>query len=160
MKIFYILLISFITITNNSCIKKFELINAVSQKWTGGRQETGFGIYYELTIVPNTDSDNLLFDRLWIGKKYFDIQSYQKGKKMRNNLFGKGDTITIRVNNSVKPKPVHFDKKDDYKNKCLTEKHPLPHEYDGEALLSYIYKGKRKYFTIEHFTALKPVYYP
>ncbi len=160
MKTLLILFLSMLSISDTSCHKKFELISAVSQKWTGGREETGFGTYYELTIVPNTDSDNLLFDRLWIGKKYFDIQSYQKGKKMRNNLFGKGDTITIRVNNSVRPKPMPFVRKDDNNDKCLTEKHPLPKEYKGEALLSYVYKGKRKYFTIKHFTESEPLAYP
>ncbi len=160
MKTLLILFLSLLSISDTSCHKPFELINAASQKWTGGRQETGYGTYYELTIITNTNSDKLLFDRLWIGKKYFDIQSFQKGKKMRNNLFGKGDTITIRVNKSVKLKPMPFVRKDDNNDKCLTEKHPLPKVYEGEALLSYVYKGKRKYFEIKHFTVLEPINYP
>ncbi len=160
MKLLSVILISLFSVTNNSCLKKFELIKATSQKWHGGIKGSGYGTYYELTIVPNTNSDKLLFDRLWIGKKYFDIQSFQKGKKMRNNLFGKGDTITIRVNKSVKLKPMPFVRKDDNNDKCLTEKHPLPKEYKGEALLSYVYKGKRKYFEIKHFTVLEPINYP
>jgi len=162
MKTIAVILISLLSVTNNSCLKKFELIGATSQKWTGGRQETGFGTYYELTIVPNTNSDNLIFDKLWIGKRYFDVQSFQKGKKMRNNLFAKGDTITIRVNKDEVHKRMPFEIKpeNEDKEKCLTEKHPVPKEYEGEALLSYIFKGKRKYFEIKHFTVLEPVYYP
>ena len=160
MKIISIILFSLLSITDTSCHKSFELINATSQKWTGGRQETGFGTYYELTIIPNTNSENLVFDKMWVGKKYFDVQSFQKGKKMRNNLFGKGDTVTIRVNVSVRPQPMPFDRKDDNKDKCLTEKHPVPKEYKGEALLSYVYKGKRKYFEIKEFTKKEPIFYP
>lgn len=112
MKIFSILLIAIFSVTNNSCIKKFELIKATSQKWYGGRQETGFGTYFELTIVPNTGSDNLIFDQMWIGKNYFEIQSFQKGKKMRNNLFAKGDTITIQVNKDDVHRKMPFETKD------------------------------------------------
>ncbi len=160
MKTITFILLALLSINDTSCHKKFELINATSQKWTGGRQETGYGTYYELTIVPNTNSENLVFDKLWIGNDYFDVQSYQKGKKMRNNLFGKGDTITIRVNKSIKPEPMHFEISNDKKNKCLTENHPVPKEYKGDALLSYTYKGKRNYFEIKHFTVKEPVYYP
>lgn len=161
MKLFSILLITLFSVTNNYCFKQFELIKATSQKWYGGRQETGFGTYYELTIIPNSNSDNLLFDKMWVGKQYFEIQCYQKGKKMRNNLFGKGDTITIRVNKDEVHKKLPFVVKDDNsKEKCLTEKYPVPKEYTGDALLSYVYKGKRKYFEIKEFTKIEPVYYP
>lgn len=159
MKLFSILLVTLFSVTNNSCFKQFELINATSQKWYGGREETGFGTYYELTIVPKTNSDNLVFDQIWIGKKYFDIQCFQKGKKMRNNLFAKGDTVTIRVNKDEVKRIMPFESKED-KDDCLIKKHPLPKEYEGEALLSYVYKGKRKYFEIKKFTEIEPVNYP
>jgi len=159
MKFISIILITLFSVTNNACLKKFELINANSEKWYGGRQETGHGTYYELTIIPNTNSDNLIFDKLWIGKEYFEIQSFQKGKKMRNNLFGKGDTITIRVNKNIVHKNMPIKTKEEKEN-FLVEKHPVPKEYEGEALLSYLYKGKRSYFEINHFTVLEPVYYP
>ena len=155
MKTLIFILFTLFSITNSTCIKKFELIKATSQEWHGGREQTGFGTYYELTILPKTNSDNLVFDQMWIGKKYFDVQCFQKGKKMRNNLFSKGDTITIRVNLSVKPKPMPFDKKDDNKTE-----HYVPKKYEGDALLSYLYKGKRKYFEIKKFTKIEPIFYP
>ncbi|MCD6557241.1 MAG: hypothetical protein J7K64_08625, partial [Bacteroidales bacterium] len=109
MKVTVFLLFSFISISNNNCFKKFELIRATSQEWHGGRESTGFGTYYELTIIPAVNSDNLIFDKIWIGKNYFEIQSFQKGKKMRNNLFSKGDTITIRINKDEVHKRMSFE---------------------------------------------------
>lgn len=138
------------------CNEQFEIIKASSQEWKGGRQETGYGTYYELTIVTKVNSDNLRFDKLWIGEKYFQVSCYQKGKRVKNDTFGPGDTITIQVNDITVPKPMPFVEKDDYKNE-----NPLPPEkYKGAALLSYVYKGKRKYKVIKKFTKIEAVYYP
>ncbi len=159
MKTTIFILFTLLSITDTTCLKKFELIKATSQIWHAGTEQGGFGTYYELTIVPKTNSDKLVFDKMWIGKKYFDIQCFQKGKKMRNNLFAKGDTITIRVNNNESHRILPFETKED-NGKSKIKKHPVPKEYKGEALLSYLYKGKRKYFEIKKFTIKEPVYYP
>ncbi|MCF6185571.1 MAG: hypothetical protein L3J56_13300 [Bacteroidales bacterium] len=158
MKLLSVILISLFSVTNYSCLKKFELIKATSQKWHGGIKGSGYGTYYELTIVPNSNSDNLVFDKLWIGKDYFDVQCFQKGKKMRNNLFAKGDTVTIRVNKANnKYKPMPFITKE---GNTVIQKELPPINYKGAALLSYVYKKKRKYYEINKFTVSEPVFYP
>lgn len=138
------------------CFNKFEIIEATSQKWHGGIPGAGYGTYYELTIVPKANSDVLVFDEMWIGKEYYKISTFQKGKKMRNNLFAKGDTITIRVNARTNIKPMPFTEKDN----CLVERHDAPKDYKGEAILSYKYKGKRKYKEIEKFKVKEELNYP
>jgi len=138
------------------CFNKFEIIEATSQKWHGGTRGSGYGTYYKITIIPKTNSNKLKFDKIWVGEKYFNISTFQKGKKMKNNLFEKGDTITIQINDRTVPKNFPHTEKD----KCLIEKHELPHKYEGKALLSYTYKGKRKYKEITNFIKKTTLNYP
>ncbi len=148
------------SISDTSCHKKFEIISATSKEWHGGREEAGYGTYYEINILVKANSDDLKFDKLWVGKNFFEVQTFQKGKKMRNNLFSKGDTVTIRVNKATRPKPMPIIKKDGNEKIKNSEKNNPPKEYKGAALLSYVYKGKRKYIEIKEFDKLEPVYYP
>ena len=151
-----ILIVTFFSFLCFFCFNKFEIIDATSQNWTGGIPQAGYGTKYELTIIPKTNSDKLEFDRIWVGGKYFNVYAFQKGKKMRNNSFGKGDTITIMINDrtipELKNRPI--------KERCLVETHSLPHKYEGEALLSYTYNGKRKYTEIKGFKVKRELFYP
>ncbi len=156
MKLLSILLISTLSLTGNYCFDKLKIIDATSQKWSGGQRNTGYGTYYEINIVPNANSESLKFDQIWIGEKYFEVSIYQKGKKIKNNTFSKGDTITININDRTVPKFSQLDTKE----KCLTEKHELPFKYKEKALLSFQYKNKRKYKEVEKFTILKELQYP
>jgi len=156
MKLLSIILLASLSLSSNLCFDKFEIIETTSQRWTGGQRNTGYGTYYEINLIPKVNSEVLIFDQAWIGDKYFEISTFQKGKKMRNNLFGKGDTITIRINYSFSPKPLPYVEKE----KCLTEKHEIPYKYEGEALISYTYKGKRKYKEIKEFKKLDALQYP
>ena len=156
MKLTVLVIILTLSSFNIDCNEKFEIIKASSQEWKGGRQETGFGTYYELTIVPKVNSGKLRFDKLWIGEKYFQISCYQKGKRVKNDTFGSGDTITIHVNNETVPESMLPVEKDKFKN----ENPKPPKKYKGEALLSYLYNGKRKYKIIETFIIIEAVYYP
>jgi len=156
MKLFSILLISILSLPGSFCFDKFEIIESTSQKWYGGQRDAGYGTYYEINIVPNANSESLKFDKIWIGEKYFEVSSYQKGKKIKNNTFSKGDTITININDRTVPNFSHQENTE----KCLTEKHELPYKYQGKALLSFQYKDKSKYKEIEKFTILKELLYP
>ena len=143
-----------ITFFGTLCNDKFEIIEATSQEWAGGRQETGRGIMYEFTIVTKINSDALRFDQLWIGEKYFEISCYQKGKRVKNDTFGPGDTVTISVNYRLKNNDLineNLDKADGI---------AVPKKYTGDALLSYILNGDRKYKVIEKITKLEPLKYP
>ena len=153
----YILIITFSLLTSfgNECKEKFEIVKATSQNWFGGQARTGKGTYFELTIVPKVNSEKLKFDQLWIGSDFFEIQCYQKGKRIKNNTFGPGDTITITVNQTMKPEPLPFVEEETH------ESDPLPpFEFKGKALLSYTLNSKRKYKVIEEFTKLEDLLYP
>ncbi len=155
MKLLAILILTSLSLTNSLCFDKFEVIKTTSQKWTDKQKSTAYGTNYEITIVPKVNSDELRFDKLWIADKYFQVSCYQKGRRVKNDTFGAGDTITIRVNDEIVPKSMTYVKNEDIENE-----NTLPKEYKGEALLSYIYKGKRKYKIIDKFIIIEAVNYP
>jgi len=155
MKLISIIFISTILFQSFLCKDQFEIISATGQDWKGGQKQTGYGTNYEINILTKTNSGHLVFDKLWIGKKYFEISCFQKGKKMKNNTFGPGDTVTIQVNDRTVPEPLPFIDK----QKVLSIENDTP-DYKGEALLSYMYKEKRHYIEIEEFTRLEAQYYP
>jgi hypothetical protein len=137
------------------CKDTFKIIEATSQKWYGGRQEIGYGTNFEITIVSKVNSEILVFDKLWLGTEYFDIQTFQKGKRIKNNTFGPGDTITILIEKKMSPEPMPFVEEDNHR-----QDPPPPYEYDGRALLSYQLKSKRKYKIIKQFKKLEDLRYP
>ncbi|MCF6366488.1 MAG: hypothetical protein L3J35_09845 [Bacteroidales bacterium] len=160
MKLLSIIILASLSFSGSLCFDKFEIVETTSQEWSGGTRNSGYGTHYEINIVPKVNSTVLIFDQAWIGDKYFEISTFQKGKKIRNNLFGKGDTITIRINDAFSPKFHDINKDEQLKEKKLIEKHELPYKYKGKALLSYTYNGKRKYKEIKEFTKLEPLQYP
>ncbi len=152
MRVLIFILLAIMTTTKqcneNNQQPDFQLIKATKQNVYPGRQETGWWTTYELKIVPAFSSNELKFDTLWIGSKTFYVQTHQKGKKVKNNTFGKGDTVYITVNyNHGKFTMGRMDVMP-------------PFEYKGEALLSYSLNGKRKYFVIKSFEKLPDKYYP
>ncbi len=158
MKTALFIILSLLSINNNYCRKQPELIKASSQKWKGGIEAAGYGTYYELSLIPNSSSKILTFDKLWIGEKYFEIQAFQKGKKMPKNVFAKDQVISIRVNDATIPKRNHKANKRTAQEKQIDGQNPP--KYEGKALLSYLLKGKRKYIEIKEFTVLDPLFYP
>lgn len=161
MKTILLVLFSFI-VTDYSCIKDFEFVKAESQKWHGGRPETGYGTKYVVTLISKKDSEIMTFDKMWVGEDCLDIRVSQKGRKVREGVFSKGTEITIAANHRVVPESKSrlqpISKEDQAKIDSL--KIPAPIKYKGEALLSYTVKGKKKYFVVEKFTIIEPVYYP
>jgi hypothetical protein len=145
MKLLSLIVISFLSF--GQC-EKFEIINATAKDWKADKPENGYGTVYELTIKTKVNSDILVFDKLWIGENFFQVQCYQKGKRVKNNTFGPDDEVTITVNHTTIP-----EKYQKFKEEKLHE--DPPKSYDGEALLSYTLKGKRKYKTIKTFTKIK-----
>lgn len=156
------LFLAIISSVNISCKKDFQFVSATSQRWHGGRIESGYGNKYEIKLIPNKSSDKITFDKIWIGEKYFEVKAVQNGRKVKEGIFDAGYEVSIIVNDLIKPKPMQ-------NNKCITKeeqdlinksKTPVPFSYDGVALLSYTVKGKRKYFEVKEFTKLEEYYYP
>ncbi len=136
---------------NVNCQKNFEFVSATSQSWHGGRPESGYGTKYEITLIPKKGSDIITFDRIWIGDKYFEVKAVQNGRKVKEGIFDAGYEVSIYVNDIKVPHSMGKSISIEEQNEIDKNKIPVPHKYNGEALLSYTYRGKRKYFEIEKF---------
>jgi len=149
------LLFSILFITT-ACAQEFEIIEATTQKWAGGRMETGHGVYYNIVLIAKKKSQKLSFDKFWVDSIFFSIKAYKHSGNKNIEKFSSGDTLYINVRsrfNSIK------NDENTYIIKKSVKEMP-PFELKGTALLGYTYKGKRKYKNIEVFKELKPVYYP
>ncbi len=156
MKLLSITLLAVLSFSSSFCPERFEIIETTSQKWFGGVKGSGYGTKYEINIIPKTNSEALRFDQIWIGDTYFPVSTFQKGKRIKNNTFSPGDTVTINFNHRFPHEPQLYLEE----GKPTEESFIVPQKYKGEALLSYTFKGKRKYIEIEKFTVLKELQYP
>jgi len=135
--------------------QEFEIIEATSQKWAGGQERTGHGYYYNLTLKAKKSSQKLIFDKLWIGADFFTIKAYKRSGNKHVEVFNTNDTIYINARSQKRP----IDPENPEENQKTIKELP-PFDLKGAALLGYIYKGKRKYKTVEAFKEVKAVYYP
>ncbi len=152
----YLFAIFIIIILTNSSIcqkqpKYFKILEATKQKIYPGRQEAGWTEKYSLKILPFYNSTDLIFDSLWINNKGYQVQTFQKGKRVKNNTFGANDTVYITVSEYFAG---------NWQHKTLPKISLPPFKYQGEGLLAYKFKSKRYYFVIEKFNKLPEIYYP
>lgn len=133
-----------------------ELVDAYKSSWVGGRFESGRGTNYTFMLTANKSSEKIVIDEMWVGKSYFKIKPQRQNKDLViTNDFAKQDTFYVQVNIRIKP---NVDGVMESANPKL--KKDLPYEYEGGALLGYLYKGKRKYFVIDSVKTKPTVYYP
>jgi len=163
MKIIITILIALSTI-NPTCKGDFTIIGTTSQQWHGGRSETGYGTYYKIELIPHFNSDRIKFKGIWIGDKFHEVKAFEIGKKDKPEYFGVGSNVLISVNDKVTPKSKSSNKsisKEEHENSKKDEI-SRPTKYKSEILLSYILKGKHKYFEIEKVKVkvIKALYYP
>ncbi len=161
MKILITILLALSTI-NPTCKGDFSILSATSQEWHGGRPETGYGTYYKIELIPHFSSNKMKFEGIWIADKYFEVEAFEIGRKVKPNTFNKGYNVLISVNDKVSPNSKSSNRsinkeeqEENKKNKILR-----PKKYKSEILLSYTLKGKQKYFEIEKFKIIKAIYYP
>lgn len=133
---------------------KVKVLEATSQEWAGGRQESGFGTRYVIHLQAKRSSDKLEIDQIWIGENYFDIKELRSPQYKKLSSFSRGDTLTVNVG-------VKYQVLDNGKTQQIdgTSKEP-PKAFSGAALLGYRFKGKRKYIEIETFKQLEKIIYP
>ena len=128
--------------------KDFKVIEATSQRWSGGLKEAGEGINYKITILARTNSDKLNIEEVWIKNKLCKYKMFNSTTKKFGNNFCKNDTIfltaTIKVNNT---------KSDPGKDK------QLPVDYNSETVIGFKIKNKKKYRPVDNIKILKPLYY-
>ena len=153
MKSLVILVLSFCLL---GCLSKdFSIIEATSQKWVGGAPGSGKGVNYIITVVSGKDNEKLGIDKIWIGNEYYDIAALKNPNKKNEVKFNKGDTLFIKIHQYTRTNMLG-----DVIKKEVNEENKVPHEYDGDALLGYTIKGKRKYKVLKEFTKLKFIPYP
>ncbi len=139
-----------------SCFgKDFKIVEATSQKWVGGVPGSGKGTNYLIKILPYKSSDKLQIDKIWIGNKYFDITPLTDPKNKKSTNFEKNDTLYIRIHQYTRT-----NMQGEILKTKVKEENDVPEEYEGEALLSFTYKEKRKYKVIKEFKKLKFIPYP
>lgn len=139
-----------------SCFgKDFKIVESTSQKWVGGIPGSGKGTNYVIKIVPYKNSDKLHIDKIWIGNKYFEVTPLTDPRNKKSTSFQEKDTLYIRIHHYIRT-----NMQGEVLKPKLSEENELPHEYEGEALLAFTYKGKRKYKVIKEFKKLKFIPYP
>jgi hypothetical protein len=148
-----ILLFVLIVVTNsNSCDQSLTLpvIKATSQQWSGGAAGSGRGVYYTIYLGKISQAD-FVFDSLWVDGKRLPVA-------IKPNLSG-SDTLVLSSTDfsGVVRKPI------DVNGNPQTEEIkpvPFPISTTSEGVLGYLYKGERKYLTIDSWTRLKALFYP
>ncbi len=147
-----ILLITSILCVNLLHSQDFKIIEATSQKWTGGRARSGYGVNYKLTIVSNKKLKKLHFEKLWVGKEAFPIKVVKNKHEILS--VSKNDTIYLTARKRVKT--------DEYGNKIKEKKNEekAPVKYKTGAFLSYKIKKKDKFMPINKLKKLKAIFYP
>lgn len=131
----------------------FELINATSQLQVAGTPDGGSTIQYKLTIVAKKSSSHLSFSNLNLKNSQAKTRLFKKtGPKTFSAEFDKGDTLIILASQ------IQSFGSDVNSNK--SEANLIASECDGEASLSYRYKGKEKSFCIEKIEKLQNIYMP
>lgn len=130
----------------------FEIIEATSQKWTGGRASSGYGVNFKITLVYKKKLKMLSFDKLWLKKEAFPLKVAKK--KSEKTIFLKNDTIFLTARKKVRTNEYGDAIKKDEK-----EQKP-PVNFKAEALIHYKVKRKNKYLLISELKKLKAIYYP
>ena len=131
----------------------FTVLEATSQKYSGGRERSGHGTRYTVKILAEKDSRKLKIDQLWIGDKYFAVKPVKDPKYRNDHDFSKNDTVFLYVKDHIYPDMVN--KKTN--NETIVK---LPYKYEGAALVGYKLRNKRKYKVIKKILELEKIFYP
>lgn len=152
-----------ITVKQNSSKSDFIILSATSQKWTGGARGSGGGVRYEICIISNHSSSELIIDKLWIGQASHTVQVSKNYPFLATDGFSANDTVYIKASdyhkdpNLDKNNQVNGDRQQSSTEKSNTNP---PYAYKGEALIGYTVSGKRLYKEISTLVVNPPLNYP
>jgi hypothetical protein len=90
----------------------FKVINVSEEKVVYGRQESGGGIHYHITIVVEKSSRQLHFENILAGDSVLELKLTNTNKKLVHK-FSVGDTLTI--NSTINLSPIDM-QNDIFKN--------------------------------------------
>jgi hypothetical protein len=151
----YLIIMVFLTACQQGKIRKnqkkiersdaFELIRAEQYNIAGGIPSAGSRMEYYFTILIK-DTMGLKFDSIWSDQGRFAL--FVSRKKMeisaeKEPIF-KGDTLTVRAS---------------YRIPETKRETALPFKHAGKVLLSYDYRSKKHYYSIQNLeqrTGSKP----
>lgn len=137
-----------------SCFKGFEVVEATSQSWAGGRPETGNGTNYKFTLVAKAGSDKLSFENVWINGRAFEVTAYKDLRHRNETGFEKNDTIYLFVEHVKRLDMQHLEQTGEHRETESGSAGTPPQTYEGAALIEYTLRGKTKYETVEKFKEL------
>ncbi len=149
-------LLFFLLIISSSAFSQraFNVLEATSQAWSGGRVCTGSGINYRVKFVTKFGSDKISFDTLWIKDRFYPINQLFNGNTEAKN-FETGDTLYFQVAfRSYYSECMPINYSEDY-----NVGNP-PIDFDGDAILQYAIKGIRGFSTIDTLVRLPYLAYP
>ena len=72
-----------------------RILEATRQEWTGGREETGTGVNYEIRLVANKSSAKLRFISISVDKRPCDFKVSNTSHPDKGYRYMKGDTLLI-----------------------------------------------------------------
>ena len=138
--------------------QKVKVVDAEKQPWSGGVAGR-HGNNYNITLQFSGCKDALpVGDTLWIEQDCIVLHD-DASAGVAYTIKRSGSKAVMSIHANV----VHFD--NDRVRKQLGGKEPVktdpPFKYSGAGLLSYTWKGQKKYYTIKQFTKTQPpVAYP
>ncbi|MCK5847232.1 MAG: hypothetical protein KAG84_07330 [Bacteroidales bacterium] len=133
----------------------FEEIDATVQHSNAGRRMSGKSVHYQVKLIANKPSKKITFEKMWIGSNPVELTvfTYDDKKQIKYN-YEKGDTIYIDAYMRYRPND---------KDVLALVENGLPKkvvEYQGEAIIQYKVKSKRKELIIKSFKKLETVNHP
>ncbi|MBN1414894.1 MAG: hypothetical protein JW973_07325 [Bacteroidales bacterium] len=72
-----------------------RILEATRQEWTGGREETGKGVNYEIKLVVDKKSTKLKFVSVTVDQQGCSYKVNNISDPERGNRYRKGDTLMI-----------------------------------------------------------------
>ncbi len=131
-----------------------KILDASSQKFEGGREESGSGIQYRIQLIANKDSKKLEIVGVWVDQKMYKPRIVVKSSFQQVGDFQKGDTMLLTFTKwTHKPEAVETLSEELLNNN-------MPHEkFKGEGIIEGRIKRKSFYKEIPHFTKLNPKEY-
>ena len=145
------------------CAQKVKLAGSSSTSWSGGIAGR-YGTNYNFTIeFSEYKKDEPVPDTFWIGHKCFPVILKADPVPQNYNTVrtaGKRKVSFLLIGGTDYRDDKHG--QDPYNAVSKRIQMPVPPiEYKGLALLSYKYRGKRRYYMIDRIiTANPPVNYP
>lgn len=122
------------------------------QDWVGGRPGSSGTL---VTLIGKKPTGEIAFDSIYFNKKAVKVATQLTSNEL------------IVTANFIKPNPkdrdliLSGDPKEEFGNKPPKVAPKISFELaDNEAIVSYILKGKKRYFRLQNITKEKTLYYP